>query len=592
MDIFNFIKSNVSILDVAKQYASIKKAGLYWKGHCPFHHEKTASFTVSPHREIFYCFGCSSGGDVITFIAKVEQCSAIEAVKILADRYNIDLPEDTTAQQLQLSGSANEKERYFKLCRLVADWCHEQLKKNTPAKEYLAGRNILNESIAYFTVGFFPSGLSCVQSLIQYAQRRQVLADDLIQANILNAAKNVLYSPFEGRIIFPIKDHLGRFCGFGGRIFRKDDNRAKYYNSKENNYFTKSQLLFGLDLAKQSIQKNKTVFLVEGYTDCVAMYQYGYENSVATLGTACTSEHLQLLSRYAEQLHVLYDGDSAGTQAILRLAGLCWQADVDLKVLRLPSSEDPATYLAKHNSIGSILAEAKEIFDFFIDTVAHDFHTKPLKQKLGITRKILEIIVHLSDPLKRDILTQRIANTVGLPFESIKDELRRTVNKQYPPREASTSPIASSDKKDESLDQLPALEKRIFFAILHNMQLLGEENEDFVLAYLPAPINAMVQKIKELRAQDKNLSFNAFFDQLDTQNKRIVTQLLVSFDQTVKKKEFAQLLTQLQKKYWKQIVKDIQVKLDYAKKSENQLAVDTILQRFIKLKKQMTRGLL
>ena len=591
MDIFSFIKSNVSILDITKQYTNIKKAGLYWKGHCPFHHEKTASFTVSPHREIFYCFGCSSGGDVITFITKVEQCSAIEAVKILADRYNIDLPEDSITQS-QSRGSADEKERYFKLCTLVADWCHEQLKKNAHAKGYLATRNITNKSIAYFTIGFFPNGLSCVQSLIQYAQKKQVLADDLIQAHILSRAKHVLYSPFEGRIIFPIKDHLGRFCGFGGRVFKDEDNRAKYYNSKENSYFAKSQLLFGFDLAKQSIQKETAVFLVEGYTDCVAMYQYGYKNSVATLGTACTKEHLQLLSRYTDQLYVLYDGDSAGTQAILRLTGLCWQADVELKVLLLPPSEDPATYLTTHKSITPLLVKATEIFDFFIDTVAKDFHTKPLKQKLAVTRKILEIIARLNDPLKQDILIQRAAKILELPFESIKEELRRIAAKHYKPHDTSTPVITPSDERNDSLDQLPTLEKRIFFAIMHNMQLLNEENEDFVLAYLPTPIGTLVQKLREWRAQDKNLSFNVFFDQLDSKGKHIVTQLLVSFDQPVNQEEFAQLLTQLQKKYWKRIVKDIKIKLEHAKESGDQLSVDTILQRFIKLKKRMTRGLL
>ena len=591
MDIFSFIKSNVSILDIAKQYTSIKKAGLYWKGHCPFHHEKTASFTVSPHREIFYCFGCNSGGDVITFITKVEQCSAIEAVKILADRYNIDLPQDSITQSSSF-GSANEKDRYFKLCTLVADWCHEQLKKNAHAQEYLTTRNITNESRAYFTIGFFPNGLSCVQSLIQYAQKKQVLADDLIQANIINRAKHVLYSPFEGRIIFPIKDHLGRFCGFGGRVFKKDDNRAKYYNSKENSYFAKSQLLFGFDLAKQSIQKKAAVFLVEGYTDCIAMYQHGYKNSIATLGTACTQEHLQLLSRYAEQLYVLYDGDSAGTQAILRLTSLCWQVNVDLKVLLLPPSEDPATYLAQHKNITPLLAKAKEIFDFFIDTVAKDFHTKTLKKKLAVARKILEIIARLNDPLKQDILIQKAAKILGLPFESIKDELRRITANQYEPSKASAPVIAPSDDKNDDLDQLPTLEKRIFFAIMHNMQLLNEENADFVLSYLPTPIGTIVQKLREVRAQNENLSFNAFIDQLDGKGKHVVAQLLVSFDQPVNKEEFAQLLTQLQKKYWKWIVKDIKMRLEHAKISGDQLTVDTILQRFIRLKKRMTSGLL
>jgi len=591
MDIFSFIKSNINILDVAQQYASLKKAGLYWKGHCPFHHEKTASFTVSPHRNIFYCFGCSSGGDVITFISKVEQCSALEATKLLADRYNISLPKESGT--ITTHAPTDERERYFKLCELVSTWCCEQLEKSPLAKEYLESRAITHESTAYFTIGFFPSGPSSVQSLIRYAQKNNVLADDLLSAHVLSKAKRILYSPFEGRIIFPIKDHLGRFCGFGGRIFKPEDNRAKYYNSKENSHFAKSHLLFGFDLAKKAIQKAKSAFIVEGYTDCVAMYQHGYKNSIATLGTACTQEHLQLISRYAEQLYVLYDGDSAGTQAILRLATLCWQVDIDLKIIVLPPSEDPATYLHKHSTIKPLISQAKEIFDFFIDTIAHNFHEKGLKQKLTVSRKIIAVIAQMKDPLKQDLLIQRAAKAFELPFESIKGELRRTANSErsYGVREPSIS-NTPLDTETDNIDQMPTLEKRIFFAIMHNMQLITKENEDDIIACLPTPLNTIIQELIHRQSTQSATSFNQFFDQLDAKKQQIVSQLLVSFNSPVDKDEFNQLFIQLQKKHWKRIVKNIKAKIEYAKKTGDQESVNTILHRFIKIKKQMTRGLL
>ena len=587
MDIFNFIKSNVSILDVTKQYAQLKKAGLYWKGHCPFHHEKTASFTVTPHREIFYCFGCNMGGDVITFISKVEQCSTIDAVKLIADRYNLVLPESCTST---LSQSTDEKERYYQLCTLVSNWCHEQLKNNPQATHYLTDRSISSESIDAFAIGFFPTGLQAIQSLVRYAQKQHVLADDLVTANILGQAKQVLYSPFEGRIIFPIKDHLGRCCGFGGRVFKPEDTRAKYYNSRENNYFLKSHLLFGFDLAKQEIQKKSAVFLVEGYTDCIAMHQYSYKNCVATLGTACTQEHLQVLSRYTEQLYILYDGDSAGTQAILRLATLCWQASVDLKVILLPQQEDPASYLNTHKTIEPLLKNAQDIFAFFIDTMTAQFQEKSLKQKLSIARKIIALIAPLDDPLKRDLLLQQAAKLLDLPFESINNEFKRSF---YEKKDTPTEVTPENTKISfDSIDQLPLLEKRIFFAIMHNMQLITEENEDYIRAYLPTPLNSIIGELLSLKEAQSSVSFDTFFNHIDDQKKHIVSQLLVSFDQAVEQDEFNQLLIQLQKKYWKKIVKDITIKLEYAKESGDQLAVNSILQRFIKLKKQMTRGLL
>ena len=170
-------------------------------------------------------------------------------------------------------------------------------------------------------------------------------------AGILSESKNALYSPFEDRIMFPITDNLGRFCGFGGRTFMPQDERPKYYNSKENNFFTKGSLIFGLNVAKRDIQHKEIVFVVEGYMDCIAMAQHGYTNTVATLGTACTLEHLKQLSRYASYVYVLYDGDAAGQSAILRLTELCWNVNMDLKVIRLPRQEDPASFLAKGKAL-------------------------------------------------------------------------------------------------------------------------------------------------------------------------------------------------------------------------------------------------
>src|SRR5579872_61857 len=356
MNIFSFIKSRVTIWDVVNEYTTLKRAGSYWKSQCPFHHEKTASFTVSPDKEIFYCFGCHTGGDAISFIAQIENCSQLEAAHFLADRYNIDLPKNIEVSE----GNAEQKKHYFDVCHLVAQWCHLQLKKNPSATAYLTERGISAQQIDDFMIGYFPTGLSAINAFVHDLKRSNILVDDLIHATILAQGKTVLYSPFEDRIIFPIKDHLGRFCAFGGRIFKPQDTRAKYYNSRENEYFTKGSLLFGLDLAKKSIQKEGFVFLVEGYTDCITMVQHGYQNTVATLGTACTIAHLKLLSRYTPYVYLLYDSDKAGQQAILRLTQLCWQASMELKVVQLPTGQDPASFLAAGNDLAPRIQSAQD----------------------------------------------------------------------------------------------------------------------------------------------------------------------------------------------------------------------------------------
>ncbi|MCL5875398.1 MAG: DNA primase, partial [Candidatus Dependentiae bacterium] len=491
MNIFTFIKSRVPILDVIGSYTALKKAGHYWKSPCPFHSEKTGSFTVSPHKDIFYCFGCHASGDVISFIAKIENCSPLEAARFLAERYNIELPESLNHEE---SGhDQEEKKRYYDLCEIVARWCHEQLLKSPSAMQYLKKRLINQQSISYFTIGYFPGGLQASKQFIHDMGKQNILIDSLVTANILMQGKNIFYSPFEERIMFPIKDHLGRFCGFGGRIFKEQDARPKYYNSHENEYFLKGSLLFGLDLAKKEIQKKETVFLVEGYTDCVAMVQHGYANTVATLGTACTIDHLKLLSRHADQLYVLYDGDAAGQQAILRLASLCWQATIDLRVVVLPNGEDPASFLGKQGDLNALVSQSKDILLFFIESLGKNFREKGLSAKLSITRKIIEALQPLDDQLKKDILLKKAADLLEIPFESLRQEEGK-VGKHA----AQVHQAEEGKKVEENI--VPALEvgackleKKIFFAIMNNIQLFSKENGWYLLTFLPRPLRDILQ---------------------------------------------------------------------------------------------------
>src|SRR5579859_5964285 len=346
MNLFSFVKSQVFILDVINEYVTVKKAGIYYKGTCPFHSEKTASFTVSPHKEIFYCFGCHATGDVIAFIAQIEHCSQKEAADHLIDRHGIEVPAHISIER-ETSQEHNQKKRYFELCDLAAEWAHKNLETNPQALSYFTNRGFTKQTLQLFNVGYFAGGQNGIKNLINFVGQHQFLIDDLLEAHILVQGKQVRYSPFEERLLFPIKDNLGRSCGFGGRIFKEGDERAKYYNSHENQFFTKGSLFFGLHMAKQSIQERASAFIVEGYTDCMAMVQHGYSNTIATLGTACTLEHLKILSRYVHTVHVIYDGDQAGQKAMLRLAELCWEVNLELKVVCLPDKEDPASLLTK-----------------------------------------------------------------------------------------------------------------------------------------------------------------------------------------------------------------------------------------------------
>lgn len=583
MNIFSFIKSRIPILDVVGEYTSLKKAGLYWKARCPFHHEKTASFTVSPHRDIFYCFGCHASGDVIAFIAKVENYTPHQAALFLTERFNIELPASLT-KEMQTPQEAALKDRYFTLCKAVALWAHNMLCKNPTVLRYLADRGLTEETIKRFTLGYFPGGLQAIRHFTQTMNTQNILTDDLLKVHILSSGKNVLYSPFEERIIFPITDQMGRFCGFGGRIFKETDTRPKYYNSRENDFFLKGSLLFGFDAAKKSIQETGRVFLVEGYTDCLAMVEHGFTNTVATLGTACTISQLRQLSRHAQEVYVTYDGDAAGQKAMLRLTQLCWQSNMELKVVSLPAGYDPASLLLSGAEITPYLQKAQDIFVFFIASIAQDFTSKGLQEKVMSIRELLEIIKTVDDPLKQDILLQRTAKLLDIPFPALKDELSRTAHKAGSEPDL---PQTIEDAETLLADSMPKLEKKIFCGIMNNVQLFNKNNENYLILYMPTPLQDILKKLAALKEHNAVSDFQQLFEILTHEEKQYVSKLLLADQDTMNSATFEQLLIQLHKKQWKVVTQIVKTKLALAQQSGNEALVQEILRDFAALKQKV-----
>ncbi len=576
MNLFNFIKNNVRILDVINEYTTLKKSGgVYWKAPCPFHQEKTPSFTVSPDKDIFYCFGCHESGDVISFIAKIEKVTQFQAAQYLIEKYNLNIPESIKSTITKSQEVSSEKDRYFALCKLVAQWCHDQLFIYETALNYLHSRKFSQQSITQFTVGFFPKGNLAIKSLLAYVSKQGFLTNDLVKANIVFQGQNTLYSPFEGRIIFPIKDHMARFCGFGGRVFMPDDDRCKYYNSKEHQFFQKGTLLYGLDIAKKNIQSNDVAFLVEGYTDCIAMHNYGYKNSIATLGTACTTEHLKKIASYTQQLYILYDGDHAGQEAIVRLTQLCWAVDIEPKVVYLPQDSDPASFLSKNLDLKPYIAQAQDVFSFFLRNKGHDFHNKSLKDKLHAAVDITGLIANIQDPLKQDILLLQASEILQIPLEILRKEYTNT-NKQ----------IENTTPETTSSCGLNQLETKIFSAILHHPKLLNHENKTLLSAGMPAPYDELFNKIATMLEKDPELTLHKIQESLSNTEQGLINHLLFGLEETNIQAAFEQMLLQFQKKHWKSIVVNIKMKLQKATQDINQDEVQSIVTAFqaIKLK--------
>lgn len=595
MNIFSAVKSQISIMDVISHYATLKRIGNYYKGVCPFHSEKTASFTVTPSREIFYCFGCHATGDVIEFIAKIERCSPLEAVDLLVDKFGLTLPEGVErGKHHEKTVSYQERNRHSSLNDLVAAYCHTLLLKSPAVLQYLKERSISMSSIETFEIGYFPKGQQAVRALVEQAQQNAYLVDDLIKVGIIQESKGLLFSPFEQRIVFPIKDHLGRTHGFGARIFVKDDERVKYYNTRETDIFNKSQVLFGIHIAKPYVQKENHAFLVEGYFDCIALAQAGFKEAVATLGTACTIEQLRLISRYVNTVYVMYDGDKAGQAAMERLATLCWQVELELKIVILPEGEDPASYISKGNNIKKLIDTARDIFSFVIDRMSAGFSTKTVKEKIALVKDFVRIILRLDDPLKKELIMQQAAERFALPIELLYKELTRASGHQEATAQSHEPPSTTAETPEhqkvlEQLENVSQLEKKIFSVIINKGWFVTAEDAEI---FFTEPVRTLYKKVMHNRATVNAQEVDQF-EYLTSDERAIILKLVVHYYAQMDKDQFDQLWVQFQKKQWKSIVAETKQRLHEATQLQNTQAAETIIQNFQELRRSFLRkGLL
>ncbi len=568
MNLFEYIKAHISILDVVQEYVTLKPAGSYWKGFSPFKPERTPSFTVSPHKGIYYCFSTGNGGDVINFVSKIENCSALEAAQHLCQRFHLTIPEQIAKT---IPGKeTNGQQNYQTACSLFATWCRKQLYETPFALGYLQRRGLTKETIELFNLGYCPGGPQITSQFLEFARSNGLMAQQLIEAKIIIEGQHGPYIPFDDRIIFPIHDALGRVCGFGGRIFRTDDTRAKYYNSREHNYFNKKSLLYGFHQAKKEMQAQGEAYLVEGYMDSIAMTQAGYKNCIATLGTACTHEHLALLARHVQKVLVMYDGDDAGQNAIMRLAQLCWQVRLELFVLVLPKEEDPASYLSHHASLKE-LGAPQELFSFFINRLGQSFLQKSLQEKLATVAQFVEIIASINDPLQQNILLQQAAKTFDIPFNALKQEFLQSMHQKrsLPAPEITQNPI-------------PDLEKKIFSVILNNDKVLNSEDAKFLEDHLSEPLGRLLGLLRE-----NSYNFDLFFAHLSTDEKQVVSGLAVAAEGLTNPNTFQELMIQIQRKQWRNLVNNLKAQLSNASQSQDAQTVQKTL-----LELQAIKGIL
>ena len=477
------LRAHVDIADVVGRYVELRRAGLNLKGLCPIHKEKTPSFTVSPGKQIFHCFGCNEGGDVIKFIQKVERLEWIEALRLLSDQHNLPLPELRPGQEAQRHEERSEKDRLFQASLFAAETFFARLKRELQNSDseifaYFAKRNLDAELAIRFGLGLAPDGW---QTLLELAEKKGISRATLIASGlaISNQAGRV-YDRFRNRLIFTIHDSHGKPMAFGARVFASTAaaDEPKYINSPESSLYHKGQALYALHLAKDSITKQGQAILMEGYMDVIRAHQNGFDNAVATCGTALTEEQARTLKRFCTKVTFIYDGDDAGQKAMLRGTEILLDNGFDVSIVGLPDKHDPDSFLlAKgREEFQAQLGRAKPFLAYFLETLARIHNPETPDGKVSIVEALLPLLRKEHRGIARNEHVRRIADFLRIDSVLVVRQLN------------TTNPKTIERLRHDVEEQLPAAGSRLECTLLKmaveqarlRPQLLAEIHPDWI----------------------------------------------------------------------------------------------------------------
>lgn len=414
-DVIEEVRARNDIVDVISQYVTLKKKGANYFGLCPFHNEKSPSFSVSPGKQMYYCFGCGAGGNVITFIMEYENYSFGEALKYLADRAGIALPEAEDSKEAR--AQRDLKNTLLEINRLAANYFYYQLKQpqGRPGYEYLKNRRLADETITHFGLGF---ANKTPDDLYRYMRSKGYDDSILKETGLFFIEERGARDKFWNRVMFPILDVNNRVIGFGGRVM--GDGEPKYLNSPETKLFDKSRNLFGLNFARKS--REKYLLICEGYMDVIAMHQAGFTNAVASLGTAFTAQHALLLKRYTDQAVLTYDSDGAGIRAALRAIPILKEAGISAKVLNMKPYKDPDEFIKNlgREEFQKRIDEAVNSFLFEISVIRSEYNMQDPESKTGFYNAVAKKLLEFPEKLERDNYTEAVAREYMIPAEDLK----------------------------------------------------------------------------------------------------------------------------------------------------------------------------
>jgi DNA primase len=540
------VRSASDVVDVISSYVRLKKRGKNFIGLCPFHQEKTPSFNVSPDKQMYYCFGCGNGGNVITFITQFEKVSFIEAVRTLAERAGITLPSESSADVAE----ATESEKLYDVCRKAGLHFYENLTTTIEGKlalEYFHHRGFTDETIRKFGLGY---AMNSWDDLMKRMERENVPAELLDKAGLVVKREDAVppdrqgtgyYDRFRGRAMFPIFSPSGRTIAFGARKMREDDPLGKYINSPETPIYNKSRNLYGLFQAKEAIREKEFVILVEGYADLISVFQAGIHNIVASSGTALTEEQIQLTGRYAKNIVLVYDADSAGSKATMRGVDLIIEQGLEVKVAELPQGEDPDSFVKKHGgeAFQKLLDDAASFLDFKVRSFQSEGLLNTPDGQTRAVRSIVETIAKMKDELKRTFYIKSVSEKYRIYESVLYGELERILGHERTRAQFAQrrdTPPALDETKTEQVyvppaKELSSVERDLLKLMLeHGNEMVGYvfshiERESFTHAMAKRLVQLILQYAESGRAWDANTLIS---DVDDADFRRFVAALVFS----------------------------------------------------------------
>lgn len=549
------IKRRINIVDLVSGFVSLKQAGRSYLGLCPFHKEKTPSFTVSPDKQIFYCFGCGEGGNALAFVMKINGLTFPEAIRYLAKKTGVALPDRPLSRQEK--EQLTLKERMLRLHALVSDYYLARLngKECQKAQIYLQNRDIGDEAVNTFQLGYSLEGW---RFLRDYLEQKRVPLPLAEQSGLL--AKNErgeYYDRFRGRLIFPIEDQAGQIIAFGGRLL--GEGEPKYLNSPESALFSKGKNLYGLSRTKEDIRKSGYAILVEGYFDLLSLWNAGVRNVVATLGTALTRDHVDLLRRYTKDVAVVFDGDEAGKKALARSLGFFIDGNLHTRAVILPEASDPDDYVRNFGKkrFQELIEKSPPAVEYYLDTVVGS--RGDFDHNRGALREALSFITRMDNDAERDLFIKLAAERIGIDEAILKAEVIQGTGKK--PNET-----VSPKNENRSSSPVDALEMNFVTMILaHPDKIPAMIDADILKCFGSDELRNLGKIVETYYGRIGKIDLKDFVDHLEAGPLRdeILSRLIDSdaWEADTVDKVFSDMIHQIRRKWFKERHRSLKMRL-------------------------------